>query len=152
MLRATVLFFFFFFSQASLVPCECVFLSLRSSIIVWWLLRDDSSSARCSRFSSVWWDRLVIRSVVSVYPGLRAVSGPARPELMCLLWRYLLRTEKQWLRRGITSGTAACGQGRQDKHQVHLDSQKGFLSPPVHWFALDPCRHACLPQHAVRHW
>lgn len=86
MLRATV-----FFSQASCFACESVFLSLRGSIIGRWLLCDDRSSAQCTRFSPVWWDRLVIRSVVSVYPGLRAVLGPARPELMCLPWRYLLQ-------------------------------------------------------------
>lgn len=97
------------FSQASLFPRESFFVSLRISIIVRWLLCDDRSSALCTRFSSVWWDRLVIRSVVFVYPGLRAVLGPARPELICLPWHYLLRAEKQWLRRGITSGIAAYG-------------------------------------------
>lgn len=86
-----------------------VFLSLRISVVVLWLLCDDRSSAHCTRFSPVWWNCLVIRSVVSVYPGLWAVSGPVRPELMCLPWLYLLCTEKQWLKRGIASGTAACG-------------------------------------------
>lgn len=104
MLQATV-----FISQASVFRPESVFLGLRTSTGVWWLLCDDKSSAHCTHFSSVWWDRLVIRSVVSVYPGLWAVLGPARPELMCLPWHYLLHTEKQWLRKGITSGTAACG-------------------------------------------